>query len=286
MNKSLVFAKRNLKEILRDPLSLIFNFAFPIAMLTIFFCFTWGKHEESIINHTPMFAPNKIIPAIAVFGFSFLTLFVGMLVSKDRSTSFTARLKTTPMKPKDFFIGYALPMLLIAFIQIIVTYFIGWLYSLAFAPSLQFNLWSVNSLISIFINIPIAIFFIACGILLGAIINEKAIGGISSILVNVAAITSGMFMPLYTMGWFKNMCQALPFFHSVSLVQDTSSGVWPESVAFYDDIVKQYASIGIDYNVNILDTWWMHLIFVGIYTVIIVLLSVFIFKKRLQSDNK
>lgn len=37
MNRALTFAKRNRKEILRDYLSLIFLFAFPILMLVLFY---------------------------------------------------------------------------------------------------------------------------------------------------------------------------------------------------------------------------------------------------------
>ena len=33
MNKTAALVKRNLKEIIRDPLSLVFNVAFPILML-------------------------------------------------------------------------------------------------------------------------------------------------------------------------------------------------------------------------------------------------------------
>ena len=119
MKRSLVFARRNLKEIIRDPLSLIFNFIFPIALLVLFFCFVFGKNEGAILKQTPMFAPNKIVPAIAYFGFTFLTLFVGMLVSKDRASSFTSRLKSSPLKAYEVFLGYAIPMVIIAIIQIL-----------------------------------------------------------------------------------------------------------------------------------------------------------------------
>lgn len=286
MNKTLIFAKRNFKEIMRDPLSLIFNFAFPIIMLTLFFCFTWGKNEEIIINTTPMFAPNKIIPAVAIFGFSFLTMFVGMLVAKDRCTEFTDRLRSTPMRPLNFFLGYAIPMLVIALIQIIITYLIGWLFSLGFSASFRFNPFSLNTLASFFINIPVIIFFISCGIFFGTLINEKAIGGISSLLVNLAAITSGMFMPIYTMGWFKNLCQVFPFYHSLTLSQDTVNGLWPANVAFFDEIVAYYHDLGMSYNVNILDTWWAHLIIIALYAIIMCFLSIFTLRKKLQADNK
>lgn len=285
MKRALIFAKRNLKEILRDPLSLIFNFAFPILLLTLFFCFTWGKNTDTILQQTPMFAPNKIVPAMAIFGFSFLTLFVGMLIAKDRSTSFIDRLRTSPMKSLDFYLGYLIPMLLIALTQILLIYFIGWIYSLGFESSIRFNLLTFNSFISGFMNIPIAIFFISLGIFFGSFINEKAIGGVASLSVNLVAITSGMFMPLHMMGFFKSVCQSLPFYHAVTLAQDSYNGDWPNSVSFYDELVEYYQHFNIDYNMNIFDTWWMHLILISIYTIIAIGLSLWMLKKNMMSEK-
>ncbi|MFA6830486.1 MAG: ABC transporter permease, partial [Bacilli bacterium] len=247
MSRALNFAKRNLKEIIRDPLSSIFNFAFPVAMLILFFCFTFGKTAEVISAQTPMFLPNNIVPGIAVFGFSFLTLFVGMLVSKDRSTSFTSRLRISPMKPVEFFLGYAIPMFAIALIQVVIVYLLGWLFSFGLPDSsIRFNPWTLETLITFVLYIPIALFFISAGIFFGVLVNEKAIGGISSIVINLAAIMSGMFMPISMMSGFKIVCQCLPFYHMVTLVQNSTLGQWPASVSYFDSIISGYAQAGID----------------------------------------
>lgn len=286
MRRALIFAKRNLKEIIREPLSLIFNFIFPIALLLLFFCFVFGKDEITILKQMSMFAPNKIVPAIVYFSFTFLTLFSGMLVSKDRTSSFTARLKSSPLKPYEFFIGYSIPMVIIALIQIVAVYIFGYLLSFAVpAEALRFNLFNGHTLLSAIIALPMSLFYISLGILLGTIISDKAVGGVASIIVNVATITGGIFMPLAIMGGFKVVCQALPFYHSVSLLQDVSMGAWPNSVEYYNEIKLMYQLMDIDALYNIFDTWYIHFIYSYLIIAIMIALSILMFKKKMKSDN-
>ena len=87
------FAKRNFKEIIRDPLSIIFAILLPLFLLFIFQQFNIPSENYKLENFTP---------GIIIFGFSFLTLFTAMLVAKDRSTSLLIRLGTSPMKPVEY----------------------------------------------------------------------------------------------------------------------------------------------------------------------------------------
>ena len=76
------FAKRNFKEIVRDPLSLIFAIILPLFLLFIFQQINIPSESYNIENFTP---------GIVIFGFSFITLFTATLVAKDRSTSLLIR---------------------------------------------------------------------------------------------------------------------------------------------------------------------------------------------------
>ena len=101
------FAKRNFKEIVRDPLSLIFAIILPLFLLFIFQQINIPSESYNIENFTP---------GIVIFGFSFITLFTATLVAKDRSTSLLIRLGISPMKSVDYILGYMLsiiPMILI-----------------------------------------------------------------------------------------------------------------------------------------------------------------------------
>ena len=68
--RTLNFAKRNFKEIARDPLSLIFAVILPLFLLFVFQQFDIPNESYKLVNFTP---------GIVVFGFSFITLFTAML---------------------------------------------------------------------------------------------------------------------------------------------------------------------------------------------------------------
>ena len=67
------FARRNFKEILRDPLNLCFLFGFPVVLLLLL---------SAIQSNIPvsMFEIEHLSPGIAVFGLAFITLFTATLI--------------------------------------------------------------------------------------------------------------------------------------------------------------------------------------------------------------
>ena len=100
--KSLSFAKRNFKEIIRDPLTLIFAILLPLFLLFIFQQFDIPSEIYSI---------NNFAPSIIIFGYAFITLFTASLIAKDRSTSLLSRLYASPLKSKEYILGYTLSLL-------------------------------------------------------------------------------------------------------------------------------------------------------------------------------
>ncbi len=85
---------------------------------------------------------------------------------------------------------------------------------------------SVNILLMLAVNIPIAIVFISLGLLLGTLLNEKAVGGIcGALLTNLSAWFSNIWFDTAMVGgWFKNLANALPFAHAVNAARDAISG--------------------------------------------------------------
>lgn len=61
--KSLAFASRNGKEILRDPLNVAFGIGFPLVILLLL-------HAIQTNIPSDVFAIDQLIPGIAVFGLS------------------------------------------------------------------------------------------------------------------------------------------------------------------------------------------------------------------------
>lgn len=145
--KTLVFARRTGKEILRDPLTLFFGLGFPLILLVLL-----SAIQKNV--PVPLFEIEKLTPGITVFGLSFMTLFAGMIVAKDRESAFLQRLYTTPLRASDFIFGYILPMIPIAVAQSVICY------AAAFAFGLKP---SVNIIYALLAIIPVSLLFIALG---------------------------------------------------------------------------------------------------------------------------
>ena len=230
--RMLTFAKRNFKEIIRDPLNLCFMFGFPIVLLLLL---------TAIQANIPvnMFEIQHLAPGVAVFGLAFLSLFSATLISKDRKSSFMQRLYTTPMTACDFILGYTLPLLPIAILEGAVCYIV--------AIFLKLEI-TVNILLAILFIIPIALLYIGIGLLCGSILNDKQVGGIcGALLTNLSAWLSGIWFDLELVGGaFRRISYALPFVHAVEMeraaINGNISGVlehiwWVLSYAFVCIIV-------------------------------------------------
>ena len=200
--RMLNFAKRNFKELTRDPLSLIFEIALPIFLLFIFQQIRVPGEEYKIHNFTP---------GIIIFGFSFITLFTSTLVAKDRDSSLLIRLGTSPMKSSDFILGYIVSLIPIVIIQDILFFIVAILLGLEF---------SVNIIFAILISVVVSIFFIAIGILIGSLVSEKASGGVGSVIVQLVCFTSGMYFSKDLVGkGFTKVCEILPFESCLNIIK-------------------------------------------------------------------
>lgn len=208
--RMLTFAKRIAKEILRDPLNLCFGLGFPLVLL-----FLLSVIQANIpVN---LFEIEHLTPGITVFGLSFMTLFAAVIISKDRGSALLQRLYTTPMTSTDFILGYTLPVIPIGIAQTLVCYVAAWAWGLQ--PS-------VNVLWAIVGNLPVALFYIALGLLFGSILNEKQVGGISgALLTNLSAWLSGIWFDLDLVGGtFRKIAYALPFVHAVDMERALLAG--------------------------------------------------------------
>lgn len=205
---SIVFAKRNLKENLRNPINLFFTLAFPILMFFVFQLIKKGTGATDEI--VPMFATNNLIPSIAVFSYTFVSLTQCTQIAKDRETAFQMRLSASPMQPRHFFWGYFLPSLAVAVVQTTLCFAVG------FCFGLKFTLGTFLAFLSL---IPISLFYICVGIILGSVLGSKSCAGVCTIFVQLTAIFSGMFFPL-TDGTFKDVLTFLPFLPSVAIPQN------------------------------------------------------------------
>ena len=208
--RMLAFAKRNSKELIRDPLTLIFGLGFPLILLLLL---------SAIQANVPvsLFEIDQLSPGIVVFGLSFMTLFSATLISKDRGSSWLLRLYTTPLRPLDFILGYTLPIVPFCLAQSVVCF--------VFAALLGLEI-TINLLLAILFIIPISVLYISLGLLFGSILGEKQVGGVcGALLTNVSAWLSGTWFDLELVGGaFKKIAYALPFVHAVEMERAVISG--------------------------------------------------------------
>lgn len=94
----LAFAGRNAKEVLRDPLNVAFGLGFPLVVLALL-----SALQANV--PLPLFEIDQLAPGVAVFGLSFMALFGGMLIAKDRTTSLLLRLFASPLTASDYLLG-------------------------------------------------------------------------------------------------------------------------------------------------------------------------------------
>jgi ABC-2 type transport system permease protein len=243
--KLLAFASRNRKEMLRDPLNLAFGIGFPLVLLLLL---------SAIQANIPvkLFEIQKLSPGMAVFGLSFISLFSGMLIAKDRSTSFLMRLFASPLSSADYIAGYALPLLPMAMAQCAICFIA------AFFLGLPVN---ANVLLALVVLLPAAVLFIAIGLLAGSALNDKQVGGIcGALLTNVSAWLSGTWFDLNLVGGaFKTIAYLLPFAHAVDATKAAISG---------------------DFGTIFPHLWWV----IG-YAAVMMGIAVFVFKRKMNSES-
>ncbi len=242
--KLLAFASRNGKEILRDRLNIMFGVGFPVVLLLLL-----SAIQANI--PTPLFTIDRLVPGIAVFGLSFISLFSGMLIAKDRTSSFMLRLFASPLTSGHFIFGYTLPLLPMAIMQIAVCFITAFFLGLPL---------SVHVLLTVLVQIPAAVLFIALGLLCGSRFSDKQVGGVcGALLTNLSAWLSGTWFDLNLVGGaFKKVADALPFVHAVEAGR---------------------AAIAGNYSAVFPDLWWV----IG-YAAAVLGVSVLVFTKKMNGD--
>ena len=117
---------------------------------------------------------------------------------------------------------------------------------------------TLNILFALFMMIPVAIFYVALGLLCGSVLNVKQVGGIcGALLTNLSAWLSGVWFDLELVGGaFKKAADFLPFLHAVELEKAAINGNFSEI--------------------------FPHIVFVSGYAVLVVAFAVILFLKQMK----
>lgn len=210
--RMMTLAKRCAKELLRDPINVTFGLGFPVVLLYLL-----STIQENI--PASLYEIDTLTPGITVFALAFITLFSATLIAKDRESAFLQRLYTTPLTGFDFIVGYMLPILPMAFVQITICYLAAIPLGLTISNNILFAIVGI---------LPIAVFNIALGLLCGSLFGVKQVGGIcGALLTNLSAWLSGVWFDLDLVGGtFKKIANVLPFVHAAEM----------EKALFYGDM--------------------------------------------------
>lgn len=241
----LAFASRNQKELVREPINLVIGIGLPLITLLLFAIIQ--KNMQETVQFS-LYNIENLVPGIAVFSFSFISLFSGLLIGRDRSTSYLLRVFASPLTASDYILGYTLPLLPFAMAQTAVCFISGFFFGLPV---------NVNVLIDVIVLVPIAALYIGLGLLFGTLFTDKQVGGIFGVFVNIAAWLSGTWFDLGMIGGaFKTFAYALPFAHAVDAAKAALAG--------------NYGGIGI------------HLLWVAGYAVVVFAVAIWIFRKKMK----
>ena len=196
--RSAELAKRNVKEVIRDPLSLGIAVALPLLLLLTL--------QALGGDDTPFLTPTLLTPGIVLFGFVMVMFSSAMILSRDRETSLLARLLTTPLRSSDFVSGYSLPYLLVAIVQATVLLTVG----------AMLGLDSDGSVVLVALVLALmAVFYVAMGMILGAVLTVAQTSG-AYVVVLILTIFGGAWFDLEEIGGvFLTIGDVLPFKHAL-----------------------------------------------------------------------
>lgn len=216
MKNSLIFAKRNIKELFRNPISWIFGILMPVGILVLMQIIVKSIGADIINTQTPMFAISNFVGGVILFSSSFLSLFISLMISQDRSKSFLSRLYTSPLTSIDFILGYIISVFPFAIIHGALTFIFAVIFGLEL---------TINIIPAFLFSLVFALLFILLGVIIGSLLNEKGAPPISSIVVQLASLLSGMWFNLEAIGGgLEVFCKILPFANCYDIIKYTLLG--------------------------------------------------------------
>jgi ABC-2 type transport system permease protein len=236
-------AKRNLREAVRDPLSVSVTVALPLGLMLIL-----SLLGRQIAEVAPQLSATMLAPGVTLFGFAMLVFSSGFLLARDRENALLARLFTAPLRPADFIVAYSVPYLPVAIAQMVAIFAIGGFLGLAV---------SGNAGLVFLVLFVMSIGYIGLGMLLGSVLTSQQVGFAYAVVL-LPTIFAGTWFELEVFGEsFTRAMNALPFAHALAATRD----VMADGAGFSDIATDFYWVLG--------------------YTVAFFALGVFAFRRRM-----
>lgn len=250
-SESMAVTNRILIELIRVRRSLIFWVVFPTLMLLLFgLIYAGGNGIKSSFDAT---APGILIGA-AMF-FSCLGGPVALIVA-ERERRTLRRLLTSPLQPISYFIGIVIAYLIIAFGQAIIVYAIAFPFGARFHGSI---------LLGLLILVLCVFSYVGIGFYFGARFTKRT--------EDVNGPVAAFGVPMLVLGGT---------FFPVSILPS-----YLLKLAYLDPVFHMNQALkGVSASGNGINEISIHLIFLGVFTVLALILGARSFKSLLIEEKK
>ena len=171
------------------------------------------KGTESEIKNP---AVNFYFPGIAVFGLMILVSTAAEIIAGDRERGFLSRMFTTPARPWDFILGYALPFIPVLIASTLIYLGVGMALGLTVVGNLG------HAFLIFFL---IGLCSIGIGMIVGSLVKSESQAGVSWLFVVPIAMISGAWFTVELMPpALKSIAGALPFIHAIDASRAVING--------------------------------------------------------------
>ncbi|MFX1469862.1 MAG: ABC transporter permease [Promethearchaeota archaeon] len=258
-NKAIQISIKNLKEKLRHWQFLFFSLAFPI-MFTLMFYFMLG-HEEDPTGRTGF---DYGFPGMIIYAVGIGTMNAAIMFAGEKGSGMLDRLDTMPTGRKNVFIGTLISESIFLMLQILIMFIIG--YGIL-------GLYFVNPLALLFgflITILFGISSVGMGIMIASVSKNVEIANAFSLLVYMILIfISGSLMPFESpIVYFTPPYWAKQLYLQLTVIGN----------GFNDNL---YSSSLIGAGAETIPiTLLGGLLIIIAYTIIFIILGIFVFQKK------
>lgn len=202
LRATLSLARHELELLRRDPVPFVLLLGLPLAIMWFFRpALALALFAEGHVHAT---GAEQAVPGVATTFSLFLVGFVGLSFFRDHGWSIWDRLRASPLTGWQLMVGKVLPLLLVAWMQLGVLFFLG---SALFDLDVRGSLWALTVLAAV-----LAWLSVSLGLALVAVARTLAQINIAANLGTVVvAGLGGALVPLSLLpGWARTLAPASP----------------------------------------------------------------------------
>jgi ABC-2 type transport system permease protein len=158
---------------------------------------------------------NILAPGMTVFGLLILIPSSASLIARDKETMIMPRLLTTPLRPREFILGYSLPYIPLLILQVGIYLGIGCALGLKIVGNLG---------LAFLLLLLLGLSSIALGMIFATFIKHEGQAHVSWVLIVPMAILAGAWFPIAGMpSAMQGIAKAFPATYAITALEDVIS---------------------------------------------------------------